>query len=333
MLFNPGVLALVCGSILVWAITSAALLTGVGVVIGWDPDDGGERQLRKERRTLLVETTLRLIFWFELLSLFLFVAVADRIHFLLSGAMCAAGTFNSNQFGYPALWAKLATFVLCGLWIVFNSASGIAVTKGLVRFKLVFILAIWGALSIESLLQFRFFSGIDPDILTSCCATMFSDTGSGISSNIATPPVWASLATVLILFPATLAAGMAVRYRKSSPCLFSILSCLLGLAGGVAIVSWVAPAYYQLPNHHCPFCLLAPGVAWVGYPIFVALSVAVITGVAAGIVNWARCLDPFQYFKPGEERRLCAVSMACFTVFAAFAVWPLMYSGLRLEVI
>lgn len=333
MLFNPGVLALVSSSVLLSAITTLALIVGAGVMVNWDPTDGGERQLQKERRLFLVETTMKLVLWLELFSLFLFIAIADRIHSLLSGAMCAAGTFNASPFGYPALGAKMAAFGLCGVWLILNRASGVAGSVGLVRFKQVFLSVIWGVLLLEGWLQFRFFSGLNPDILTSCCSTMFNVGAAGAASTIATVPVWASVATLLFLFPITLGTGLWVIFRGISPFAFSIFSGLLGLASGTAVVTWVAPAYYQLPTHHCPFCLLAPNVNWVGYPIMGSLSLAVITGIGAGIVRTARSLDPQDYFKPNEENRLCLVSIAAFSIFITFAIWPMVRSGLRLEVI
>ena len=170
---NPAVLALICGSLLLCGITTVAVVFGLGVMIGWDPEDSGGKQLERERRAILVEAVLKLALWIELLSFFLFVSLADRIYPLLSGAMCAAGTLNANPFGYPALVAKAAAFGLCGLWLIVNRAGGPAVAVGIVRFKQAFLVVIWGTLLVECGLQFKFFSSLEPDILTSCCATIF----------------------------------------------------------------------------------------------------------------------------------------------------------------
>ena len=72
---------------------------------------------------LLVESSLKVVLCCQLGTLFLFVATVDRLHPLLPGAMCAAGSLNASRFGYPAFAAKLLAFLLCGLWLIVNRAT------------------------------------------------------------------------------------------------------------------------------------------------------------------------------------------------------------------
>ncbi len=107
------------------------------------------------------------------------------LHPLFTGAMCAAGTLDASRFGYPTLLVKVAVFLLTGLWLVVHRATAGAVATGLVRFRHLAVLVIVAALVAENLLQ-RFFADLDPEIITSCCATIFGAEGSGVGSG--SPP-------------------------------------------------------------------------------------------------------------------------------------------------
>jgi hypothetical protein len=119
--------------------------------------------------------------------------------------------------------------------------------------------------------------------------------------------------------------------RDRNPAPYSALAVLLGAVSTAAVVTWVAPAFYQLPTHHCPFCLLSRQHGHVGVPLYLFLAVAVVAGAGAGLVRALRRLDRGRAVRPGEERRLCAASMVSFTLFALLASWPTVASGLRME--
>ena len=120
----------------------------------------------------------------------------------------------------------------------------------------------------------------------------------------------------------TLAAGLGCVARGRSPAAYAVLAPALGGLSLAAVVSWIAPSYYQLPTHHCPFCLLAPEHGYVGYPVYALLSLAVVAGGGSGLVHRLRAADPSAVLRAGAERRLCAASMAGFALFSLLALWP-----------
>lgn len=331
MLLSPAVIALVVCSALACGVTAAAAAAALSVVAGWNPDDGGARQLARERRMLLVEAVLKVVLACQLASLFFFIATVDRLHPLFTGAMCAAGTLDASRFGYPTMTAKAAVFLLCGLWLVVNRATAAAAGTALVRLKYLFILAVLGSLAAENVLQVRYFSDLTPEVLTSCCATIFGADAGGLGSDLAALPVGASRAAFFAVLALTLGAGGRAMARKRSPVLFSALAVILGLVSAAAVVTWVAPGFYELPTHHCPFCLLKQELGYVGYPLYVLFAIGVVAGAGAGLVRGLRITDPLGSIRPGEERRLCLASMAGFALFALIAVWPMVASDFRLE--
>ena len=331
MLLSPAVLGLLTCSALVGAVAVLASAVGLSVVFRWDPEDSGDRQLARERRSFLVEAALRVVLGCQLLSLFLVIATADRLHPLFTGAMCAAGTLNAGSFGYSTLLLKIAGLVLCGLWLIVSRASLNAASTGLVRFKHISALCIAGALLAENVLQYRYFSDLRPEILTSCCATMFSEDANGLGANVASWPVRESRITFFAAVSLALITGLRSLRDSRTLALFSAVTLLLGGISLAAVITWIAPGYYELPTHHCPFCLLSSEYGYVGYPLYGLLSLGVVAGGGSGLLHNLRAIDPWDAIEPGREGRLCITSMVAFALFVAVAIWPMVASDFRME--
>jgi hypothetical protein len=331
MYLSPPILALLCCSAVVCGLTVAAAAVGLSVVAGWDHRSGDRRQLLRERRWFLVESSLRMILALQLLSLLVFVTVADQLKTLLAGAMCAVGSLNANPFGMPSLALKSTAFVLCGMWLVADRATPAAASTGLVRFKVVFLVVLAGALIADSALQIRYFADLDPEVITSCCATIFDPDGAGVAGGLAGLSVGSSRVMFFGGLAVTIGVGLRVLGGGHPFLPYSILAAALGLITAAAVISWIAPSYYELPTHHCPLCLLASESGYVGYPLYLLLATAVIFGVGCGLVRVLRRIDVHRCIRAGEERRLCAVSVVSFVAVAVIATWPLLTSPFRLE--
>jgi hypothetical protein len=330
VLLHPAVLALLVTSVVVCVLAAAAAAAGIASVAGWDPEDGGERQLARERRMLLVEATVTVVCVTQLIALVAFVATVDRLHPLFSGAMCAVGTLNAEPHGVPSLLVKIATVGLCGLWLVVQRATVAAPATGVVRVKHLAVPVLAGLLVTDAVLQWRFFTGLEPDVITSCCARVFGGEAPGIGANLAAVPPSVAEAAYFGMLLATLALGVAVVRGLPLSGVFAAAALALGAVAGLGVVTWVAPSWYELPTHHCPLCVLAPEMHLVGYPLYGALAVAVLGGVGSGVVRGLRRLDAEAWIAPAQERRLCVASMVGFAAFTALAVWPLLTSDFRL---
>jgi hypothetical protein len=329
-LLHPAVLALLTTSVVVCTLIAAASVAGMSAVVGWKPADGGERQLARERRTLLVETTVTVVCLMQLLALVAFVATVDRLHPLFAGAMCAVGTLNADPHGLPALATKVGSVALCGLWLVVQRSTVAAPETGIVRVKHLAVPLLAGLLAADAVLQAQFFAGLDPNVITSCCARIYGAEGAGLGADLAAVPPSVAEAAYFVLLVGTVAVGLAVVRGLPLSGLFAASALALGAVAGLGIVTWVAPSWYELPTHHCPLCVLAPETHLVGYPLYAALAVAVLAGTGAGVVHALRRLDRGASIAPGEERRLCLASIAGFAAFTALAVWPLLMSDFRL---
>lgn len=268
---------------------------GLRILRGWDLESGSEAQLALERKTYLISTLLAYALGFQLLSLFLFVFTADQIHLLFVGAMCASGSLNVNPYGYPALLLKLLTFLMAGLWLLVNHVDNRAWDYPLIKVKYGLLLGMVPFLVGEAVLQWNYFLRLRPDVITSCCGTLFSTEVATLSAEMASLPRVPMMVLFYGVLLLTLGAG-AYFYRQGRYGYgFGLLCGFTLVVSILAIISFISLYYYELPTHHCPFCILQKEYGYVGYPLYGALFGGGILGMGVG------CIMPFRRMKSLEE--------------------------------
>lgn len=301
------------------------------ILLAWDLDSGSELQLELEQRTYLISTLVSYALVFQVISLFLFVFAADRLHGLFPGAMCAAGTLNANQYGYPLLALKLADFLLAGVWLVVNHADTRGYDYPLIRFKyvLLFLLAPW--LLIETLCLWAFFAGLHADVITSCCGSLFSIQQPGVAGELASLP----FSSMRIAFPASMAVtlGFGLLFLRSGrgAYLFSAASFVAFAIAIASIISFIGLYIYELPSHHCPFCLLQGEYGYIGYPLYAALLTGAVAGLAVGVLHPFRRRSSMARVIPSLQRRLTIITMTLYLIFCAIVGYRMIFSSLRLD--
>ena len=335
MILHPGVLALLAGSALVSALLLVSAWNGLVILRRWDLASGSALQLSLERRTYLVSTIVGYVLAFEVVSLFLYVYTADALAPMFTGAMCAAGTLAADGWGYPVLVLRLANFVLAGLWLVLNRADTLGHDYPLVRPKYVLLLALTPLVLAEAVLQARYFLALEPEVITSCCGSLFSRGGtSGVGAGLAALPAAPLAVALYATAGAAGGAGAAIGrwWRGARGAALAVLlgaAAALALAAGLAaVVSWVSPYVYELPTHRCPFCLLQAEYGWVGYPLYATLLGGAVCGMGAGVLVPARRVPSLAEAVPALQRRLAIAAAVLFALFAAIVTWKVLASHL-----
>ena len=330
MIFHPAIIALLVGSALSCMMALYAAVKGLQIIRGWDIKSGSERQLVLERTTYLISTILTYLCGFQLLSLFLMVFTVEQLHTLFVGAMCAAGSLQANAYGYPALIMKMINFLLAGLWLILNYVDNQAYDYPLIKTKYAFLIFLTPLIILEAVLQSVYFFGLKPNIITSCCGSIFSADATGICAEIAALPALPTQIALLLSFGMTFAAGILYYRTKKGAyafAFFSFLSFLLSIAG---IISFLSVYIYELPTHHCPFCLLQKEYGYIGYPLYLLLFGGTIMGVAVGILTPFRQIESLAITLPALQRKLTIGALLVFFLFLLLAVYRLMSSGLVL---
>jgi len=330
MIQHPAIVALLLGSLLTGLMLLHAGWHGIRILGRWDIRSGSELQLELERRTYLISTLLNVVLVVQVLSLFLFIFTAEALHGLFVGAMCAAGSLSVNDFGYPTLILKVLTCLAAGVWLVLNHADTRGYDYPLIRIKYAFLLVLIPFVVVEGYLQYRYFEGLQADVITSCCGSLFSQDKQTLAAEIAGLPVRPTAWAFFGSMAATQATGVGFRLRGRGGYLFSGLSFAAFLIAVASLISFIGMYVYELPSHHCPFDILQAEYHHVGYPLYATLLGGGIAGLGAGALLPFRNRPSLAAVLPGILRRLALATLVCYGLFTALTIYLVMASNLKL---
>jgi hypothetical protein len=333
VILHPGILSLITGSVIVTSMILYASVLGIRILRRWDINSSAQEQLSLERKTYLVSTIMNYILGFEILSAFLFIYTTDEIHELFIGAMCATGSLNANPVGWKVLYIKIADFFLSALWIAFNTIDQKAEDYPLTRTKYKILLLISPVIVIDAYLTVRYFTGLEPSVITSCCGALFSEGDGTIASSLSSIPVKA----MMIIFYLTagiylINAILTLRYEKP---LFryslSVLSLVLFLISISSIISFISLYFYQIPTHHCPFDLLQKEYNYIGYPLYFTLFCGVFFGLITGVFELFSNRGSLAEIIRDAQRRWTLTSIVLILIFTILASWPVLFSDFTMR--
>ena len=329
-MLHPAVLALLLIALLISGMGIYAGYYGMRILGRWDPASGSEGQLELECRTYLISTVMSYILSFELMSLFLFVYTAEDLHSLFTGAMCAAGTLAVNSFGYPTLLLKIVNFLLAGVWLVVNHADSKGYDYPLIRVKYELLNVVVPLLLLECFLLFAYFSGVKPDVITSCCGSLFSHESSSFSGDLAALPHLPMQIAFFVGMAFTAVSGLFFYVKGRAGYLFSAAAAVTFLLSAASVLSFICLYFYELPSHHCPFCLLQKEYHYVGYILYATLFGGAVAGIGAGVLLPFRNVGSLARIIPAIQRRLTVMTLLCYLLFTMIVVWKMAFSALRL---
>jgi hypothetical protein len=330
MTLHPTIIALVVLSAAIGGLLVYACYWAARILWSWDLGSGEHAQLDLERRTYLVSTLVAYGLAFQLVSVFLFVLAADQLTPLFTGAMCAAGTLNVNELGYPVLALKVMTCVAAGVWLVVNHTDVAGWDYPLVRQKYSALLALTPFVLVEAVLQAGYFLSLRPDVITSCCGSLFSSGRGGLAGGLASLPVRPTQVAFFGTLGFAILACAAFVWLGRGAYLVAVSAGLALPVAVAAIVSFVSPYVYELPTHRCPFCLLQREYAYVGYLWYGALLAASVTGLGVGAIQPFTRLASLVGVAPRVQRRLAAVTGGLLAIVSVTVVWRIATSHLRM---
>jgi len=331
MLLNPAILALVGVSLVVTALLSMAALFAWRILRHWDIRSGSELQLRLERRTYLISTLLVFVFVAELVSLLLFVYTAEALSNQFVGAMCATGVLNINVWGWPALLLKIVIFFAGAAWLALNQLDNRGRDYPLVRPKYRLLLALLPLAAAEAAAQAAFFLALDPDVITSCCGSLFTPQGEGVAAQLAALRPVTAAAALIGSGAAVLVAGGVFLLRRRGGALFALLGLFAFGAAVAAVIAFVSPYVYEHPQHHCPFCLLKAGHGYVGYWLYLPLFGGAGLALAAGMISpWGR-IASLSEAAPRLAGRYARWAVFAFALFYGLSAWLVYNSNLTMQ--
>ena len=279
-LLSPDVIAILMldGILLLFALVALAI--SVQIVRKWDADATTPLQYALEKRAYLVATIIEYIFYLKLPLFLYFIYTLDLLSNILPGAMCAAGVTNATVYGMPLFVVKLLDLYLFGLWIVVHKIDMHKPDYPYTKLKFWFFIAIFPLFALEVALEALHFNGINPHVIVSCCGTLFSAAKSSAVSAFITLPI----PVVLGIFYGNFLLILAARFLKR-PFLTALFNLLFIPVAIVSLIAFFSTYVYEMPHHHCPFCLLQSDYHYVGYLIYTTLFAGTFFGIAAWVAK------------------------------------------------
>lgn len=332
MILHPGILALLVGSAIVLLMMSYAGWIGVRVLRRWDFDSSSAGQLELERATYLGSTLASYALGFQIVSALLFLFTVDDIHELFVGAMCATGSLNANPVGWTALAVKLLVLIVSPIWIVFDRLDRRAGDFPIIRIKFLALLPLVPLMAADLVLQIRYFTGLDPQIITSCCGALFSESGASLASEVASLPVRPMLIAFYGVAALFLAAALACLVSGSGLLRYLLvgLSLLILVVSLASIVSFLSLYVYELPTHHCPFDMLQKQYLFIGYPIYLFLFASVFFGLLPGLSRPLRKRPSLAGPIADAESSWLTLGIISMMAFVCVASWKVIFGSLTM---
>jgi hypothetical protein len=330
MIQHPAVIALLSSAALIDLMAVYAAVYGIKILVAWDIASGSEQQLQLERRTYLISTILGYTLAFQVLSLFLLIYTADSLYPLFTGAMCAAGSLSANGYGYPLLLLKIVNALFASIWLIVNHLDSRGYDYPLIRIKYALLLLLALLVTGETVLQFGYFLNLKADLITSCCGSLFSPASRGITGEIAslpaTPMMFLFAAAALLLL-ASFAVAMATGRGWY---LFSGASMLFFLTATVALISFICLYFYELPTHHCPFCILQREYGHIGYLLYACLLGGAVAGGGVGVAERFKGYASLRDIIPRLQKRAAIIGMVLNGGFIATVAVRIFTTSFRL---
>jgi len=274
MIISPEVLTILILNGLIVIFASISLIYAIRIALYWDINSTTEYQYNLEKSSYLVSTIIKYILFLKIPLFLFFIWTLDKTSNLITGAMCAVGVINSVDIGIYLMILKILNIYLFGVWLSIHSMDleyeNLKYTK--LKFRLYLFLYI--LLLIETILIVKMFSRIDIEKIVSCCGTIFSSN----SSKTLTLLLNIDQTIIISLFIINYIA-LIYFYIKRVKYLFGILNILFLIVSIASLISFFSTYIYELPTHHCPFCLLQKDYYYIGYILYTLLFLGTFYGV------------------------------------------------------
>lgn len=330
MIFDSSIMALIMVSAIVSIMLIFAAAFAIQIIRFWDIQSGSEQQLILERRTYLISTLLIWALSFEFLSLLLFIYNAESMSGQFVGAMCATGVLNVNPWGWPTLFLKVAMFFFAAAWLALNYLDNRGYDYPLIRYKYGLLLIAVPMAITEFILQWFHFSEMDPNLITSCCGTLFSAEADGVAAEISAIAPGKAMPALVVSSVLVLFSALWVALKGRNGWLLSLAGLAVFCVSLISIVSFISLYIYEHPHHHCPFCILKQGHDYMGYFLYIPLFLAAALSLSVGVISPWRSIPSLTASVTTMVPRLSWLSLILFMQFFLTAAWSVWRSNLTM---
>lgn len=294
MILSPEVLTIIILNSIFLLFGSVSFLLSVKIFFNWDINSTSKKQYQLETQSFLTATIIKYILFVKILLFIFFIFTLDKISNVLTGAMCAAGVVDATSYGIYLLLFKLINIYFFGFWLVIHNFDLKTENLKYTKLKFGFYLFIYFLLLFEIILEITMFSSIDVDKLVSCCGTLYSNSeGSYLSS------VFFEYGNHILIGFYLCFALLLIFYKLKNDYFYIIFNLVFLILAIISLILFFGTYVYELPTHHCPFCMLQKEYHYVGYILYALLFLGTFFGFIIGIVNLVLKIqiDTKKYYK------------------------------------
>lgn len=280
MSLTPEILTIYIVDLLFLFFASIAFYLSIKISLNYDRNSNTAQQYDLEKKSYLATTIIKFIFFIKIPLFVFFVFTLDKISDILIGAMCAAGVVNATKYGTPLLILKMLNLYLFAFWISMNALDMKEEKQAYFKKKFYLFLLVYVFLILEIIVEIVMFSSIDVNSVVDCCGAIFSVTDASYISEILSKDMllmYLFYANAVVLF-----FGYILKQRS----LYSIASFSFLIVALFSLISFFGTYIYQLPTHHCPFCMLQKEYGYIGYILYIALFYGTFYGISLPLLSY-----------------------------------------------
>ena len=273
-------------------LLAIAFVMALGIVSRWDFTKTTQLQYTLEKRAYLVVLLISFVLLFKLFLFPYFTYVLDSLSSVVPGAMCGAGVLGANGYGMATFVLKLFSLFVIGIWLIVNREDIKALnypyfSKKMWLFFVVFALAI-----AETVVEFLYFANISTTKVLQCCSTIYgADAQNGLLFGLDDMQIVVLYYLLYLLGLVTLVYGYAF--------LSLAVHLLFLVVGYYAVVYFFGLYIYELPTHHCPFCMLQSDYYYAGYFVWISLFLGVFFSGVNAVLKLLIGYGERRYFRYG----------------------------------
>jgi hypothetical protein len=299
-MLTPEILTLYIINILFAIFATIAFVNAFKIVRYYDAGATTTFQYQLEKKSYLSATIIKFIFYVKVPLFLFFIYTLNNLSTLLPGAMCAAGVVSATQYGTPLLFLKILNLYIFAFWIVLNDEDMKYEAQPYLKKKFLLFCVAYFLLIAEIVLEGVMFSAMDANSVVDCCGKIFSTASATYMAEI----LGASHSILLGAFYG-LFVLMVLFYILKNRYIYAVLNILYLIMALITLIAFFGTYIYQLPTHHCPFCLLQRDYNYIGYLLYIVLFVGTFFGFVIGVIA----------FKKEEMLRRFRISLVYDTIY------------------
>lgn len=248
----------------------------------WNIDENTEAQYKLEKLNYLNSTIIKFVLYVKIILFVFFIFMLDELSNLIKGAMCAVGVIEGASSGNLLLVLKIVDIYLFAFWLLMDKIDLSSKNYRLTKMKSYFFIIIFTPFMAELILDFAVLSQIDIHRIASCCGVVFGTDASNLMSWLFS---LSHTSVVLLFYVNFLIIILAYVFKRDF--LFGFANFVFIPICIFSLILFFGTYIYELPTHHCPFCVLQKEYHYVGYFLYVFLFLGTFFGIASAFTKAA----------------------------------------------